>query len=258
MIKNISVPVQFIIVFLMIHSCVFAATATPTSLPSSQQSNTPTPTTEKSQKIEDLKDRLATKVAELRQKERRAMYGTVKSISVSTMHIDMETKDIKIELTDDMKVFQILKGKRTTLTVDDIAKNDRVTVFGEYDTTLELLRAKVVFIENTQIEHISGVITDVNKKDYTITITTQQDVPYVIDYETSTKLSVLSTSEGLSKGGFSKLISGDTVFITGTLVLNKDKRISALRIVNIGNFTGEKPISTPTPTNISPTPTLKP
>src|SRR3989338_292029 len=75
-------------------------------------------------KIEDLKDRLATKVAELRQTSRRGMYGTVKSTSITSFVVETKTKDVKIELTDTIKVIQYLKGKRTELTTEDISKED--------------------------------------------------------------------------------------------------------------------------------------
>src|SRR5688572_27783920 len=92
------------VLFLMIATRV--AAATPTATPSA---GTPTPTN----KIDDLKERLATKVAELRQTQRKAIYGTIKAVSVSTFTVETATNDLKIELTDDIKVFQMIKGKRT-------------------------------------------------------------------------------------------------------------------------------------------------
>src|SRR3989344_3490561 len=127
------------------------------------------------QQIEDLKERLATKVAQLRQSQRKAIVGTVKAVSVSTATIETKTKDVKIELTDDIVIVQVLKGKRTKLTLDDLAKGDRVVVFGEYDTTLDLLRAKVIFIQSAStVERILGAVTGVDAKAFTVTVTTAE------------------------------------------------------------------------------------
>ena len=95
----------------------------------------------------------------------------------------------------------------------------------------------------------------------------------MVDFETATKTSVWTREKGIEKGGFSKLTVGDTILVVGTAVPKKENRISALRILNIGNLTGEKPTPTPTPENKeatgsstkpsgtpakSPTPTVKP
>jgi hypothetical protein len=191
-----------------------------------------TPTTDKTQQIEDLKDRLATKVAELRQSQRMASYGTIKSVSISTFVVETKTKDLKIELTDDLKVFQILKGKRTELKTDNLEKNDIVSVFGEYDPTLELLQAKVVFIQSALPVQIIGTVTETDKKEYTITMETADKTTYTIDFETTTKTN-LWNGTALEKGGFSSFVAGDTIFVTGSSVPKKENRISATRITDL-------------------------
>jgi len=214
---------------LLIAICFFAIT-----LPVYAQtaSVAATPMDSKSQQIEDLKDRLATKVAELRQSKRMAVYGTIKSVSISTFVVETKTKDLKIELTDDLKVFQMLKGKRTELKTDNLEKGDIVTVFGEYDTTLELLQAKMVFIQAAQPVQIAGTVTATNKDDYTITIETADKKTYTIDFETVTK-TTLWNGTALAKGGFSTFIAGDTIFVTGSAIPKKENRISAARITDL-------------------------
>lgn len=205
--------------------------------------------------INDLKDRLATKVAELRQLQRKAIFGTVKAVSTSTATIETKTKDVKIELTDDIKIAQIIKGVRTKLTADNLDKGDQVTVFGEFDTTLDLLKAKVIFIQAAPGERIAGIVTDVTKADYTVSIKTPEGKSYIVDIETVTKIAVWTADRGIAKGGFSKVTVGDTIHVAGSLVPKKDNRISASRILDIGNLTGS-PEPTPTLTE-APTPTTK-
>lgn len=199
------------------------------------------------QKIEDIKDRLATKVAELRQTSRRAIYGTVKSTSVTSFVVETKSKDVKIEQTDDIKVIQYLKGERTVLTPEDIAKGDIVTVFGDYDTTLDLLKATIVVIQSPALQRISGIVTARDDKAYTLTIKNPQEITYIVDIEKSTKTYMWDREKkALVKSGFSKIAIANLVHIVGSPVPKKENRISADRILDLGNLTAT-PAAIPTP-----------
>lgn len=222
---------------------VAAQTATPSS------TRTPLAASGSAQ-MEDLKARLATKVAELRTVVKRAMYGTVKSVSVTSAAIETKTKDIKIELTDDVTITQLISGKRTNLSIEDVEAKDNVTVFGTYDETLDLLKAQYIFIESTLIPiKFSGIVADVDKEDFVLTINTSEGKSITVDIENSTKTTAWTKEGGLVKGGFSKIAVGDTVHITGTPVAKKENNYRGLRILNLGNITGaaSTPTSTVTP-----------
>jgi hypothetical protein len=232
------IPVVFVLA-----TSVYAVTATPSG-----------------NKLENLKDRLASAASTLQQSQKRAIFGTVKLTSVSTITVETATKDVKIELTDEIKVAQMIKGKRTDLTTDDLSKGDVVTVFGDYDSTLDLLKAKVIFIEGTIPERIYGTVSDTDKKNYTITITTSDGKSIIVDIETITKNILWDKGSGTSKGAFSKYTAGDTVFVLETPEPKFDNRVSALRVLDIGNLTGVKPTQPPTltPTKVaSPSATVK-
>lgn len=239
--------------FIGVSSPAFAQTTSPAATPTD---------TDKAQQLEDLKDRLATKVAELRQSQRLAIFGTIKSVSISTFIVETKTKDLKIEITDEIQIFQVLKGVRTELNIDNVEKGDVVTVFGEYDTTLELLKASIVFIQGISPVQVSGAITNVNKDDYTITIESQDKKTYTIDFETTTKTSIWNGT-AQEKGGFSKFAVGDIIHITGSSVPKKENRISASRILTVmrtqvqGSTTSLPPTKEATPTatkSVTPTP----
>lgn len=217
-----------------------------------------TPSATPISKIDDLKERLATKVAELRHTQRKAVYGTIKSVTVSTFTLETPTNDLKIDLTDDIKVFQKIKGKRTELTSEDLAKGDIITVFGEFDTGLDLLRAKIVIIQSAPLVRIAGLVSKIDQKTFTVTVTTTAGQDYVIDIEKTTSIFRFDRQKGLVKSGFSKLETGRTVHVVGTAVAKADHRISAARLIDLGltaqagNLYGATP--TPTATD-KPTPT---
>lgn len=235
---------------------VLAATATPAATPKTSTASATT------KKIEDLKDRLATKVAELRQTSRRAIHGTVKSTSITSFVVETKTKDVKIEMLDEMKVMQYLKGKRTMLTTEDIAKGDVVSVFGEHDATLDLLKASVVFIQASVPARVSGIVSARDDTEFTLSITTPQHQTYTIDIEKATKAFAWDRSKKeIVKSGFSKIIVGATTHIVGFPVPKKENRISADRILDLGNLAS--PIeqvtpSTPTPTENLASPSASP
>ncbi len=212
--------ISIIVVLLTLAPSAFAVTSTPSAT---------------AQKIEDLKDRLATKVAELRQTSRKAIFGTVKSTSLTSFVVETKTKDVKIELTDDLNVIQYLKGKRTTLTTENIAKGDTVAVFGDYDTTLDLLKAAVVFIQGAIPERVNGTVASRNDKEFTLTIISPQGQSFTIDIEKATKtLGWDREKKELVKSGFSKIATDASVHVVGTLVPKQERRISATRIVDLG------------------------
>ncbi len=203
------------------------------------------------QQIENLKERLATGVAELSQLERKAIVGSVKNVSVSTITVETKTSDVKIELVDGIKVFQTIKGKRTALTTDDISKNDTVVVFGQYDATLDLLKASIIVIQDPLPERIAGTVTNVDRTNYTATVETPDSQSYVIDIENTTAMLGRDTDDTVIKRGFSKVQAQETVLIQATAEPKETNRLSAVRFLDIGNLSA--PTATPTPTVTSTT-----
>lgn len=224
------------------------------------QTGTPSTTAgDQAQKIEELKERLATKVAELRDVQRRAISGIIKGTTLTSTTVETPTRDVKVELPDNVTVIEYLKGKRTKLTLEEVAKNDRVVVFGEYDTTIDLLKARVIHIVGVSAERLNGTVTAIDREEFTLTVTTPERRTVVVDTERTTRTMLWTAEKGLTKGGFSKITVGDTVHVVGTPVPKKEGRLSAIRILDLGNLTGP---ATPTPTleptvEATPSPTTK-
>ena len=237
---------------LMPNSPVRAQDATPTATPRVTQATNRAD-------LDELKARLATKVAELRSVVKRAMFGTVKSVTLTSATVETKTKDIKIELTDDVMVTQILSGKRTTLPIEDLAAKDVITVFGTYDETLDLLKAQYIFIENPiATVRVAGTVADVDSEEFILTINTKEGRTLLVDIEKSTKTTAWTASGGIVKGGFSKIAVGDTLHVIGKPAAKEENRVSALRIVDLGNITltASAPTATSSPTE-SPSATAK-
>lgn len=224
--------------------------ATPISVLAQTATPTPTESLEENRaQIEELKERLATKVAELRTLVKRAIYGTIVSVSLTSATVDTKTKQMKIELTDDVGITQVIRGKRTDLTVDDLAQDDVVTVFGNYDDTLDLLQAKYIFIENpSNAVRESGTVTEIDDEENTITVKTREGRNIIVDIERTTATSAWSKENGIEKSGFSGIQQGVIVHVEGTPVANTENRLSAIRILDLGFIIGQAPTPTLTET----------
>lgn len=200
--------------------------------------------------LDALKERLATKVAELRTTEKRAIYGSVKIVSETTLVVETKTRDVKVELAEEVMVFQYLRGKRTELSLADIEKGDLVTVYGDYDTTLELLKASFILIQTTPPIRVSGAVATIDRNDFSLTLTTPDAQTYTVDIEPTTKVTRWDKTSKFTKSGFSKVNQGETLHVVGTTVPKKENRVSAVRILTLGNPIGEpaaSPSATPTP-----------
>lgn len=214
-----------------------------------------TPTSSIDKKVEDLKDRIATKVAELTQSQRKAVSGTVKSVSLTTVVVESSTQEYKIELTDDLTIIQYLKGKRTKLKADVLAKDNPVSIFGTYDTTLSVLKANVIHIESPQPRRIHGMVKAIDRKAAAITLALSDGSEWVIDVEKSTVTNRWTSGSETEKSGFSKISEGDILHVSGTDVLKKENRINADTILDLGNLSR----TTPSPTQeASPSATPEP
>lgn len=229
--------------------------------PTQQPTRTATASAQRqtSTRVDELKERLATRVAQLRQTTPRAIHGTVSQVSVSNMTVDTQTNGIKIELTDDIAVVQIIRGKRTALTTDDIDKNDIVTVFGDYDNTIDILTAKTVFIEaSTRPVRIHGTITEINRTRNTFTVQGVDEHTYTIDVETSTRTNSWMPNAGVERSGFSRLQQGYFVSILGTRTTANENTITASRILYLIKPGTPTPSVTAAPTReATPTATIR-
>src|SRR3989344_1357286 len=187
-------------------------------------SSSATPKPDLDKKVEDLKERLASKVAELSQTQRKAVAGTVKSISITTLVVESTKQDYKIELTDEIKVIDFVAGKRTSAKVDSLNVKDPVVIFGQFDTTLEVLKANVIVVQNPLPRRIHGKITSIDRKAATITIAAADGTSFVIDVERATKTNHWIGDTNIEKSGFSKISDGHVIHVVGTDMCENKKK----------------------------------
>lgn len=222
--------------------------ATPAKNAQASASATPAEIIKKLKQIEILKEKIATKVAEIREKERGAVAGQVSKINQSSIILTTSKGNHTISFSEDTIFYTFTDSTRQDINIKKLKEGDTVTVLGYFNQDKSVISAKYIYLEKTLL-HIVGKIVDIDKSNYTITVKAKEG-DKVIDIETSTRTFLYQKGKGWQKGGFSKLKLGDK---THTIVLTNPKdtsKVTAARLYLIS------PIASPSAT-ISPTPLAK-
>lgn len=209
-----------IVLFLILTHNVFGQTILPTK-------------TDEAKEIQSLKEKIATKVAELREKNNKAVSGTVTEISGKKIKIkttDEESFEIKFdsELT---KFYQITTGQKKEIKFQDLKKGSYVIVTGVIND--KIVEANAVYIDELFIVG-SGKISEVNKEDFYIKVVTSEKENYTLDIETFSKQLIMNIKTlEIEKVGFSKIKEGDTIhFVVKKSGLEKEiNRYAAQKVL---------------------------
>lgn len=206
-------------------------------------------------KIEDLKERVATRVAELRAKSKRAFFGQIKEKRENTLTLARGEKEQSVALDEETTIVRLGPNKeRAALDLEALEIGEWLVVFGTLDLNQKTLLAKKI-LARTLPKNIHGKVTEVDIDSGTLTLAQNGGTTYVVDYEIRTrcrlwlkKEGLLSESEGFANCGLSRIEIGDRVFVRGTVNQKDDNRLTALRLLLL---------PAQQPTILSPSPTQK-
>lgn len=184
---------------------------------------------EKLKQIEIFKEKIATKVAQVRNEDKGAIYGQIKSIENNNIVVSSLKNDRKINFSEDTLIFKPENNIKKEVKSTDLKKDSFISAFGNYNDNREILLAKFIYIEE-YLTRITGKITDVDKTNFTLTVKANSTV-YLIDIEKYTKTIIFEKGKGIVKGGFSKFKVGDSVFTVVTPNTKEENRFFADRII---------------------------
>lgn len=226
MIKNLK---NYFIVSLLY--CLLTSSIVVGQTPTTIATSSPTIVIDKD--IQQLKDKIANKVLEIRKKNNKAVSGFVVSNDGNTMKLNNNGEENTVKFDDTLtKYFKILGTQKKEIKADAIIKNDYAIISGVVADNV--ITANVVLIdENFLID--SGKITEVNKDSYNIKVLTSDKNTYSLDIETYTKQFMVNIKTlEIEKVGFSKVKEGDTVhFVVKKTGLEKNNNYSATKILII-------------------------
>lgn len=231
-----------------------ANAATPSATPDATISAIPTTDDTKLKKLLDNVN------ASLKKKDlisKRGIIGTVTDVSETQITItDLQNTTRFIDV-DEITKFESSDSTKTSFGISDITKGTTIGAFGLYNKESQHLLAR--FVDALILpQFVNGVITDIDSKNFNLTITTVDKPTLTISVETSTKTYSYTKDTDLVKTGFSKIITGERISVVGFTDLHDKNIIIASRIYLFPdlpknpNIKLSKPVltstSTPTPT----------
>ncbi len=213
--------------FLMFSSKLsLAASPTP-------KDDTPTPTNASQEQLDELKEKIASKVAQLKLTEKRGTIGTVlENTNTQITVIDYQDNQRFVDV-DELTKFS--SPKEDNFGVSDIKEGDVIGILGIYNKQSRRILAREINVI-TSPKFINGVVYSVNNDDYYLTVATNSQKIVTIDVENITKTFSYDKESGLLKSGFSKIEKDVSILLVGyESKANKD-RITAIRIILLPQF----------------------
>lgn len=179
--------------------------------------------------VDKLKDRIASRVAELKLVERRGIIGHATAISNTQLTITDTQNNTRFIDVDEITKFSSPSAK-TSFGISDITKGDQVGILGLYNKQSRRLLARFVdMLILPKIIH--GAVLSTNSDDFTITIVTEKKEQIVADVQTTTKTSTYTKGADLVRSGFSKIKEGERIMVVGFPDKKEKNRITASRII---------------------------
>lgn len=217
----------------------------------------PTPAPSNSQtlnnQINQLKDKIASRVSQLNLVEKRGVIGTIQAVTSS--QITLTTYEGNVQYVD---VDEITKysspGAGSSFGIADLKKGMLVRVLGIYNKESQRILARYIDTETVPTRY-SGEIVSIDKTNYQFTIMTVDKKTQKIDIETTSKILSYTPDAGLQLYGFSKLAIGDRIIVVGYPDKKDRSLLITARLIDFLDAPKDPNIAIVTPTIV---PTIAP
>jgi hypothetical protein len=179
------------------------------------------------QQINDLKNKIASRVAELNLVEKRGIAGVV------TYH-----SDVQINLTDlngnsrivDVDELTNFSSNSKSFGISDIKNGQMLSILGLYNKQSKRILARKVEAIPPFPQIIYGGVGLIDDKNFEITVIKENGVKAVIEVQDITK-TFSFTNSSLTKSGFSKITSPEAIIVIGNPDEQNADKILAQRII---------------------------
>ncbi len=192
-------------------------------------SSTPTGTTNKlEEQINNLKDRIASRVAQLKLVDKRGIMGVVTDVSDTQITVTDIHGTIRIIDVDELTKFSS-PGTKGSFGISDVKKGTTIGTIGLYNKESRHLLARWVDVTTNPL-FITGAVISLDKDNFTFKVVTDTNDQWTIDVENITKTNSYTTDGGVVRSGFSKLTEKQRVLIVGFVDKKDPTKIVASRI----------------------------
>lgn len=191
----------------------------------------PTPTeSEKKDVIGDLKERIASRVAQLKLVERRGIIGTVTDASDTQITLSDISGNTRFIDVDELTKFASPSAKDTSFGISDIQKGNMLGILGLYNKQSRRTLARFVDVV-TLPKFIHGAVGSIDEEGFSFKVTTDDQKLLIVDVEKVTKTLSYTKKGKLEKSGFSKIEVGEHIIIVGFSDLKDKTKIIASRVL---------------------------
>lgn len=246
------------------------------------QEKSPTPTlaatieptaTNRIEKIKALKERVATRVAELKQKDKLVMGGEIKEIDKDIIQLGSRDKTLTLYLSPDTLVASVAGDKRLTQKTTDLRVGDEIAVSALPKIKEDSFDVSTILTADSVSGNRTGKVSEIDTTNGTFTVTSKGD-SLLVDVELSTKISRYDfQTKKIARSGLSKIRVGDSAHVYGNLrrksgslfanrvlIVPKDSQPSVSPSVQVASPTPKptRKILPPTATSPAKKPTVRP
>ena len=193
----------------------------------------PSPTKAPSKDIIDFKEKLASQVVKLSQKNKKAVAGIVESVDDKKLKVKTDDEgEFDVKIDPDLTKFFLISG------VDKVEKNlstlkkDAYVIVGgtQLDQTID---GNVIY-QDEQFLTDTGKVVAVNTADNSLDVVTLAKENYTLDIEFSTKQQIVNIKTlELERTSFSKIKEGDSIHFVVKKLTKVKNRFSAVRVLII-------------------------
>jgi uncharacterized protein DUF5666 len=212
---------------------------------------TPTPTTSTSQlentQINQLKNKIASQVSQLKLVEKRGIIGTIQAVTDNQITLQDIHQQVRYVDLDEITKYESLSGSSLDLT--DIKKGMQVSVFGIYNKDSQRILARFVSVATIPTRYY-GEIVAIDKPNFDVTIMTDDQKSQKVEIDTSSTVSSYTGGSSTSTYGFSKLSVGDRVEVIGYPDKTNSSLLEVDRMIDYLDVPKDPNISFVTPTPV--------
>lgn len=182
---------------------------------------------EEIERVQRIKDIVASKVAELNLVERRGIIATItESSNTKIKAVDNKNSNIEIDV-DELTNFDF---SDEDFGISDLEIGVIYSFVGLYNRDSEKLLARFISQPDSIPDYINGAILKINEDDFQIDVVDSEGKTSTIDIEKSTGTMLIDDSGELKTSGFSNLVVGQKIIVVG--FSTDEDTISSTRIIH--------------------------
>ena len=206
---------------------ILAAILTTTIVTKTIFADTPTPTIDSSL-LQKVANEIASKTAQLNLVEKRGILGTVSDVSNTQIMLSDLNGNIRFIDVDELTKFS--SSSSNSYGISDVTKGTYLGVLGLYNKQSRRILARDINVESAFPNIVYGVVADIDKVNFEITVAKENGQKVVVEVQDITKTSSFSAGT-LSKSGFSKTQTGETIVAIGFPDKQDSHKILGTRVI---------------------------